>query len=51
MTKVTSMCNIEFRIALCSRVDGQGMFADDTNLFYSHSNIDTLFKPVNKELN
>ena len=27
------------------------MFADDTNLFYSHSNIDTLFKTVNKELN
>ena len=27
------------------------MFADHTNLFYSHSNIDTLFKTVNKELN
>ena len=27
------------------------MFADDTNLFYSHSNIKTLFKTVNEELN
>ena len=26
------------------------MFADDTNLFYSHSNIKTLFKTVNEEL-
>ena len=26
------------------------MFADDTNLFYSNKNIDTLFKVVNKEL-
>ena len=27
------------------------MFADDTNLFYSHSNIKTLFNTVNLELN
>ena len=26
------------------------MFADDTNLFYSHSNIKTLFKTVNEKL-
>ena len=26
------------------------MFADDTNLFYSHANIKTLFYVVNKEL-
>ena len=26
------------------------MFADDTNLFYSHKNIRTLFNTVNKEL-
>ena len=26
------------------------MFADDTNLFYSHNNIKTLFQTVNKEL-
>ena len=26
------------------------MFADDTNLFYSHKNIETLFETVNKEL-
>ena len=26
------------------------MFADDTNLFYSHANIKTLFKTVNEEL-
>ena len=26
------------------------MFADDTNLFYSHSNIKTLYKTVNEEL-
>ena len=26
------------------------MFADDTNLFYSHKNIKTLFKTVNNEL-
>ena len=26
------------------------MFADDTNLFYSHSNIKILFKTVNEEL-
>ena len=27
------------------------MFADDTNLFYSNENINTLFDTVNKELN
>ena len=27
------------------------MFADDTNLFYFHTNIKTLFETVNKELN
>ena len=27
------------------------MFADDTNFFYSHMNIITLFDTVNKELN
>ena len=27
------------------------MFADDTNLFYSHTNIKTLFNIVNNELN
>ena len=26
------------------------MFADDTNLFYSHKNIKTIFKTVNEEL-
>ena len=26
------------------------MFADDTNLFYSHSDIKILFKTVNEEL-
>ena len=26
------------------------MFADDTNLFISHKNIDTLFASLNKEL-
>ena len=26
------------------------MFADDTNLFYSHHDIKTLFSPVNEEL-
>ena len=26
------------------------MLADDTNLFYSHNNIKTLFETVNKEL-
>ena len=26
------------------------MFADDTNLFYSHNDIKTLFKTVNNEL-
>ena len=26
------------------------MFADDTNLFYSHSNMKTLFQIVNSEL-
>ena len=28
----------------------QIMFADDTNLFYSHENIKTLFQIVNREL-
>ena len=28
----------------------QAVFADDTNLFYSHKNIDTLNKTVNQEL-
>ena len=27
------------------------MFADDTNLFYSHKNIKTIFNTVNLELN
>ena len=26
------------------------MFADDTNLFYSHQNINTVFNTANKEL-
>ena len=26
------------------------MFADDTNLFYSHKNIESLFDMMNKEL-
>ena len=27
------------------------MYADDTNVFYSHGNIKLLFETVNKELN
>ena len=33
-----------------SRILDPIMFADDTNLFYSHSNIKTLFKTANEEL-
>jgi len=31
-------------------VGKQAVFADDTNLFYSHKNIDTLNKTVSQEL-
>lgn len=33
-----------------SKVLNSILFADDTNLFYSHQNINTLFETVNKEL-
>ena len=37
-------------ISRCSEILSVILFADDTNLFYSHKNIDTLNKTVNQEL-
>ena len=37
-------------LSRASNILGSILFADDTNLFYSHSNIKTLFKTVNKVL-
>ena len=37
-------------ISRCSEILSVILFADDTNLFYSHKNIDKLNKTVNQEL-
>ena len=37
-------------ISRCSNILSFILFADDTNLFYSHKNVDTLCKTMNQEL-